>query len=457
VRRPGGVEPEAVVARALEAMEGAGISGEVYLENSRQTKVAVSDQAVESLSDRRDLGLGIRVFEAGGAGFAFTTDFDPDALAATVAAASRIARHTGPDAAWRLPEPVPIEPLPFPNEDPEGREASWIARIEMAMTIEQAARAVDPRVSRTREAAFEEYSGRVWVASTAGVSVAHAYSRAVGRVQVTATEGGESQVGVHLDFALGATSLDPAEIGRLGASRALAKLGGEAAGTIRVPAVLDREVVAGLLDALSPAFSARRVLKGTSVLAGRLGEPVASAAVGIVDDPRLPGGFSSAPVDGEGLATRRVTLVEDGCLRAYLHDTYSHLKMSAGEPGNSIRHSYDAPPVIGTMNLMLLPGPEPVDALLERAGEGVWIHEVMGLHTVDPVTGDFSLGGNGRRIRGGRPGGPVDRLAISGNLLELLSGIEAVGSDLKLLTGGGGAPSVLVGELSVAGSPAGAV
>jgi PmbA protein len=449
--------PETVVARTVDAMRAMAIAGEVYLEDSRQVKVAVSGQAVESVSERRDLGLGIRVFDADGAGFAFTTDFDDDAVGATVTAAREIARHTGPDDAWRLPEPVPVDPLPFPNVDPAAASVTEADRIEIAMTIESAARATDPRIRKTREAALEDYSGRTWVASTAGVATSYEYSRAVGRLEVTASEGGASQVGFHVEFALGAGSLDPAEIGRQGAAKALAKLGGEPARTGRMPVVLDREVVAGLMDALSPAFSARRVLKGTSVLAGRLGEPVAAAGVRVVDDPRLPGGFGSAPADGEGLATRPVSLIEDGRLRGYLHDTFSHHKlarteMSAGRPGNSIRHSYDSPPQVGTMNLVLLPGTEPPEVLVDRARGGVWVKEVMGLHTVDPITGDFSLGGSGLRIENGRPGRPVDRMALSGNLLELLRGIEAVGSDLKLFTGGGGAPSVLLGDVSVAGS-----
>jgi PmbA protein len=438
-------------------MKAMGIDGEVYLEDSRQVRVTVSDQTVESLSDRRDLGLGIRVFNAGGAGFAFTTDFGPEALRSTIDAAREFARHIGPDDAWRLPEPAPVDPLPFPNVDPEGGSVTAADRIEIAMTIESAARATDPRVRKTREAAFEDYSGRTWVASTAGLAASCEYSRAVGRLEVTASEGGSAQVGFHIEFGLGAGILDPVAIGKLGAAKALAKLGGEPAGTGRMPVVLDREVVSGLLEALSPAFSARRVLKGTSVLAGRLDQAIASEAVRLVDDPRLPGGFGSAPADGEGLPTRRVSLIEDGRLRGYLHDTFSHHKLSrprtgAGVPGNTIRHSYDSPPQIGTMNLVLLPGTDPPDALAERARSGVWVKEVMGLHTVDPITGDFSLGASGLRIERGRPGGPVDRMALSGNLLELLRGIEAVGSDLKLFTGGGGAPSVLLGEVSVAGS-----
>jgi PmbA protein len=209
--------------------------------------------------------------------------------------------------------------------------------------------------------------------------------------------------------------------------------------------------VSGLLEALAPAFSARRILKGTSLLAARLGEPVASPAVTLVDEPRLPGGFGAAPADAEGLPTHRTALVEEGRLRGYLHDTYSAAKMGIGRPGNTVRSSYGTPPQIGPTNLLLLPGTEPVEALLSRAGRGVLITELMGLHTVDTVSGDFSLGASGRLLAGGRPGAPVDQLAISGNFLDLLSSIEAVGADLKLFPGGGGAPSVLLRELSVAG------
>ena len=125
-----------------------------------------------------------------------------------------------------------------------------------------------------------------------------------------------------------------------------------------------------------------------------------------------------------------------------------------GRPGNTYRPSYASPPRIGTRNLVLRPGPDPVAALLQRAGSGIWIEEVLGLHTVDAATGDFSLGASGRLIAKGELGSPVEGLAISGNVIKLLASVEAVGSDLLLFPGGGAAPSVLVRSLSVAGDEA---
>ncbi len=446
-----GPDERCEVEPALLALRRLGLDGEVYSENGFRAKAAVSGGRIESVEERHDRGIGVRVFLGGRVGFAFTTDLSPDAVRGAAELAREIARHAASDPAWRLPGPEPVPPLPFPNEDAGSARVSMPCRVEMARAIEEAARGADPRVKRTRQAVVVDVGGEVRVANTAGVDAGYRFSRALAWVDAVATEGETSQVGHHAEFALGSAGIDPAVVGREAALKAVAKLGSAPGRTGRIPVVLDREVVSGLLDALAPAFSGRRILKSTSFLAGRLGRQVASAAVTLVDDPRLPGAFVSCPADGEGLPTHRTVLIEEGRLDGYLHDTYSSGKMGAGRAGNAVRSSYAGPPQIAPANLLLLPGPDPVETLFSRAGRGVLITEVMGLHTVDSISGDFSLGGNGRLIENGRLATPVDRLAFSGNLLDLLASIEAAGSDLKLFPEGGGAPSVLLRELSVAG------
>jgi PmbA protein len=306
-------------------------------------------------------------------------------------------------------------------------------------------------VKKAREAAVVDHDGRVLLGNTEGMTVGYRYSRALAYVDVAAEENGASQVGHHAEFSLSPAGLDPSTIGKEAARKATAKLGSRPARTGRVPAVIHREVVMGLVDAIGAIFSARRVLKGTSLLANRVGEKVASAALSLVDDPRLPGGYGSAPADGEGLPTQRTTLLEAGVLRGFLHDSFSARKMPPALAGNSIRSSYSTPPQIAPMNPLVLPGADSLDTLLARAGNGVYVTEVMGLHTIDPISGDFSLGGCGQVIRSGRLVEPVDRFAISGNLLDLLASVEEVGADLWLSPGGGGAPSLLVGGVSIAG------
>ena len=76
--------------------------------------------------------------------------------------------------------------------------------------------------------------------------------------------------------------------------------------------------------------------------------------------------------------------------------------------------------------------------------------EVMGMHTANPVTGDFSVGAAGRLIEGGELTAPVRGIVVAGNMLEVLSSIEACGRDLVFM-GSRGAPTVLVGMMTVSG------
>ncbi len=442
---------EAVEA-GLEAIRRLGGSGEVFAQQSRQVKVVVSGDLVESVQDRQERGAGLRLFEDGRVGFAFTTDLSAEGLAAAAREARELARQLDRDEAWRIAPILDGAPLPFPSEDPAVSAVPVSRRIEMAFAMERAARALDPRVGRARKSVVTDVVGEVAVGHTGGLRADHRYTRAVAYIQLTASENGQSRSGYRAAFALGPAALPVEEVGREAARRALERLGAKPGPTGRLSAVLDREVVAGLLDELAPAFSGQRVVRRTTPLAGRVGEAVGSPAVTILDDPRLPGGYGSAPSDGEGVPTRRVVLIESGVLKGFLHDTYSSAKLGFGRPGNAVRGSFQSPPRIGPMNLLLLPGEIPREELLERAGEGIYIDEVMGLHTVDATTGDFSLGASGRRIERGRLGEPVDRIAFAGNAIELLRSIAAVGSDLELFPGGGGAPSVLVQDLSIAGA-----
>lgn len=438
---------------AVSVLRDLRLDGEAYFEDGSRARVVVAGGALESVELRRDRGLGIRVWQDGGVGFAFTTDLGVGAVRECASLASDAARHAGRDPAWRIPPPAPIRDLPFPIASPVAESTGMPWRIDAARAIDAVARSVDPRVRTTRQAVVLEIWGEVRLANTAGLACGYRFSRSLAWADAVATEDGASQTGHHVEFALAAREIDVDVVGREAARKALGKLAARPARSGRFTAVLDREVVASLIDALCPMFSARRLLKGTTPLAGRIDQRIAAPVVTLVDDPHLPGGYASAPVDGEGLPTRRISLIEGGVFRSFLFDVFSANKLGGGA-GSTVRGSYSSLPSVAPMNPLLEPGTATRDDLVERAGDGVLILEVMGLHTVDPITGDFSLGGTGRRIERGRIGEPIEQMAFSGNLLSLLGSVEAVGSDLRLFPGGGGAPSLLLRDLSVAG-PAG--
>lgn len=424
---------------------------EIYLEQSAVEEVAVADGRVERVDRRTMRGAGLRVIQDGRIGFSHTSDLTADGVAAAAARAADAARHASPDGAHVLPSPD-APPDVEGNADPAVETTTAERRIDLARRIEAAARAADPRVRRTREASYQDVAGEVLLARGGGHRYGHRFTRAYGYVDLVAEQDGDAQSGTHLEFAIGPDGLDPEAIGRQAARRATDKIGGRPCATGRLPLLLAPEVIDGLLEALASIFYAEEARKGKSFLAGRRGEVVAGARLTLVDDGRLPGGCGAAPVDGEGVATRSVTLIEAGVLRGFLHTGFSARRMGEPPTGNASRDSYRSVPTTSNNGLVLRPTGERLADLLAGVSEALRIDEVMGLHTIDPISGDFSLGAAGRAVRRGEVAEAVAGIAIAGNVRDLLASVTAVADDRRLMPSGNAVATVLLEGLSVGGS-----
>ncbi|MDQ4006287.1 MAG: metallopeptidase TldD-related protein, partial [Actinomycetota bacterium] len=141
--------------------------------------------------------------------------------------------------------------------------------------------------------------------------------------------------------------------------------------------------------------------------------------------------------------------------RGFLHNARTALRDGTRSTGNASRPSYRGLPGVAPTNLFVEPGGDSLDALLERAGRGVYVQEVSGVHSgANPVSGEFSVGATGLRIDGAGLGEPLREMTIASTLPEVLRAIEAVGSELRFFPGGGaiGTPPLLIGEMTVAGT-----
>ncbi|MDD5657081.1 MAG: metallopeptidase TldD-related protein, partial [Elusimicrobia bacterium] len=138
-----------------------------------------------------------------------------------------------------------------------------------------------------------------------------------------------------------------------------------------------------------------------------------------------------------------------GVLKDYFYDTYTAAK--DGRPGNASagRGSYKGLPSPTHSNFYLAPGRATREELIAGTADGVLIMEIMGMHMADPISGEFSVGVSGLAISGGRLGQPVRKAMISGNLLDVLAGIDGVADDLTFY-GSLGAPTFRVAQINVA-------
>lgn len=250
-------------------------------------------------------------------------------------------------------------------------------------------------------------------------------------------------------FATDFASLDLKDAATYAAHTATELLGGKRAPTMQCPAVLRNSVVAELIEFLSSSFSAEQIDKGRSMLAGKLGERIFGEKITLVDDGLLEDGYATSPFDGEGVPSRKNVLVDQGTMRGALYDVY-YARKKGTEPSGVSARGIKSPPSIAFTNLYVKPGQESFDQLVGGISKGILITDLMGVHTANPVTGDFSLGASGLLIENGKLTQPVQGFAVAGNVLELFRRMQSVGSDLRFF-GNVGAPSVRVTELAIGG------
>lgn len=422
---------------------------EAFFDREEELSIEVRNGEVENLKVAQDAGLGVRVIQSGRLGYAYTSGLTRGDVIDALDAALANARAASEDPYYTLPEPAKSYPE-LDLDDPHLGEVSLEEKIEMARQMERSGRSFDPLVQLTEQVSYEDVCYEIAIANTEGVSLTSKGSFCGGVAAFVAGKDGDQQTGFSVDFVRKLKELDPDTLGKEAARKAVRMLGAQRLSTKRVPVVMDPFVVASFLGMLASALSAEAVQKGRSLFAGKVREKVASTDVTIADDGAKPGGILSAPFDGEGVPTQRTLLVEGGVLQGFLHNSYTAAKGGVSSTGNAVRGSFQSPPQLGSTNFFLSPGKRTKEEIIRETGEGFYLTEVMGMHTANPISGDFSLGAAGIWIHNGELTTPVRGMVIAGNILELLERVDAVGSDL-LFFASKGAPTIRVANLTVSG------
>ena len=209
----------------------------------------------------------------------------------------------------------------------------------------------------------------------------------------------------------------------------LRRIGARKVPTARVPIVFDQQTSRQLLGEIFDAVTGDAVYRSASFLAGKLGEQIAGKNITIVDDGTIPGGFGTSPFDGEGVPTRRTTVIENGVLKSYLLNTYTAKKLGLETTGNASR-GLAGNPGVGSGNFFLQPGAKSAEQIIRDVSDGLYVTEFLGFG-VNLVTGDFSRGATGLWIKNGELTFPVEEITVAGNLKDMLNNIAEIGSDLE--------------------------
>ncbi|HVM14574.1 MAG TPA: TldD/PmbA family protein [Egibacteraceae bacterium] len=426
---------------------------EAYGIDQTETTVKAYGGDVESLSSAQTRGVGIRVIVDGGVGYAYTADTSEAALAETLEEARVNASVATADPANVLAEPGDQRNLDG-LYDPRFTQVAADDKVGLALALEAAATAAD-EIKGVDSATYGDSDATVAICSTAGVRGAYRRCDAYLGVEVLAERDGTTTSAYGLDLRRVAEDLDVDAAAREAVERAVRLLGGRKPASAPVPVVLDPYATAAFLGVLAAGLTADAVQKGRSLFAGHLGESIAPAHVTLVDDGTLVEGPGAAPWDAEGVPSGRTPLIEGGVLQGWLHNCHTAARDATSSTGNASRSGFKATPGVSPTNLFLQPGTADRDALLRQAGTGFYCQQIMGVHSgADPVSGEFSVGAAGVMIRDGAFAEPVREATIAGTIPQMLSGIVAVGADLRWLPFGGGmgGTTVLIDGMTLAGA-----
>jgi len=425
-------------------------SAEVFLRAYSSTTIEIKDQKIDAFDLARDIGAGLRVFAGGRMGFAFTTDLSEGALTNLASEAVTNARNTEPDPFQSLPAKPAEAYQSVLIYDAEMDRLTEQEKIDRVMAMERAAYSVDPRIKRIRKASAGFSSADTLIMNTAGAEVAYRSTACSSSIEVVAEDKGESQAGSDFDVNRFYRKLEIEEVARRAAQRALDLLGAKHIDSIKAPVILDATVAQEFLAIMASGLSAESVQKKRSLFIGRLDTMIASPVVTIYDDGLLTGGLGTAPSDDEAVPMQKKTVIEDGRLSLFLHNTYTANKDKTVSTGNGVRGGFKGIPGVGITNLYIDPGECTLGGIINSTERGLLVTEVMGMHTANPISGDFSVGATGFWVEQGKKVFPVREITIAGNILDLMKNVEVVGCDIRF-SGRIGSPSLLIKELSIGG------
>ena len=435
-----------------KAKRGGATEADILIADGETFSVQVRLGSVDRLTKAREKHLGLRVFVGKRSASTSTSDFTADSLSQLVTETCTLAKAVVEDQVSGLPAADQMVGERLDLDLYDSTRLDTEQQIELAKRVEAAAMSADERVTNSEGGDFDSSSGRVVLGNSHGFLGEYQSSSFSMSVSPVATdpETGAMQRDAWYDVQRKLAKLEtPEAVGLEAARRTVRKLGAKKVATQRVPVVFDAETAGSLMGNLCSAVSGYALYKGASFLSGQLGKLLAPEYVTVYDDGRVVGGLGSRPFDGEGLPTRKTTVVERGVLKSYLLDTYSGRKLGLDSTGNASR-SVGENPSVGPTNFFLAPGTKTAQDIIKTVKQGLYVTDLIGFG-INMVTGDYSRGASGFWIEGGELAYPVEEITIAGNLKDMFAGIEMIGSDL-VFRGRIASPTVKISEMMVAGN-----
>jgi len=426
----------------IRAMRGRGSS--IFVQDSKAEKVFYSQSA----------GLAVRILIDGAWGFASCDGLEPagawSCLEEAVALAKGSAGFVSDQGTVAKFEPLVCR-SDWPGRlDPD--EVPLAKKQDICLGLERQALAAGEGKIVNSVVSYGDGIREVWIANTGGTEAYNRLSRSKVSCHVTAVDGEIRQNNFQSRGHQGGPELlldlDPEDFAVKAARKVLQQLKAK-----KAPAgeftVIFNPTISGLLahEALGHNAEADAIWSGQSILQGKMGQPVASPLVSIVDDATLPGKYGSEPFDSEGVPTRRRVVLKNGVLNELLHSLETAGKFDTVSNGCGRAQDYGSIPIVRMSNTFFEPGTSTLDEMIRGVDRGIYLREGHEGYVFTERGQFLCHASEAQMIEHGKLGEPLRDVSVSGLILETLMNIDRVGSDFEMIfpgtcgKGGQGVPT----------------
>ena len=409
--------------------------------------VEVRDGAVEESESAEGDDLGLRVLVGKKQAVVSTNDMSSDGTATLAERAVAMARAAPEDKYAGLADASELARA-FPDLDLIDRAMPTVGELETtARAAEQAGLAVKG-VSKSGGASASAGIGGMVLVTSHGFS--GAYLGSSHGVSMTAIAGDGTGMERDYDYSSVRHLSDlesPDKIGRTAGERAIARLSPRKVTTRKVPVVFDPRIAGTLVSHLASAVNGASIARKSSFLRERMGQKIFADGIRIIDDPLRKRGLRSHPFDGEGVAGKRLALIEDGVLTSWILDCATARELGLKTTGHAAR-GVSSVPSPSASNLHMEPGKASPEELIADIKDGFYVTDLIG-HGANMVTGDYSRGASGFWIENGKTSYAVSEVTIAGHLTDIFRSLTPA-NDLTFRHGIN-APTIRIEGLTVAG------
>ena len=414
---------------------------EIYVDESKSIDLDSRKEELNFAKEEIEKGIGIRIIKDNKIGFAFTSNMEK--IAETAKQAIENSKLNKIDENYAFSE---IEPVCDVKDvyDKKFNDLSVDESVELLKTI--ISHASDSGCEVTGSG-FSASAGKSLIMNSNGVSIENMETGFGMALSVTIQKEG------HIATAYESTSsrfydLDGEKLANEVCDLAKRSLDTRPVETNDYDVVLDYHAATGLLQTFLNAFDGENVRRGRSILKDKIGREIANPTLSVIDNPLLEKGMYSTKCDGEGSVSKQTDLIKDGVLNSFIYDIYTANKEGVESTSNGYRGSYLTTPMISPSNLEFKFS-EMKD--LSEIGNGVLTTGVLGAHTANPISGDFSVeASNAFKIENGELTDPINKAMISGNIFEIMKKVEGLNTEIKQY-GPFIIPKLLVHDLRVVG------